>query len=209
MPFKLEMFSDFVCPFCYIGFETARRLKPEFGFKLDWRGFQIHPDWPAEGIPAERVYGHLNGDQRRAAWERIDVLARDIGLEMRPPSVLTNSRIALEAVEFARDTGIDDERLEEALYRAYFVDGKNIGDPKIVEDAAVGCGIDRAALTEALKSGKYSLRLRDNAHDAQQRDVTGVPTFFIGEFPLVGAQSIDVMRAVLTRAVERFSLSAE
>jgi predicted DsbA family dithiol-disulfide isomerase len=44
MTLSLEMFSDFICPFCYIGFETIRRLKPEFGIAIEWKGFQIHPE---------------------------------------------------------------------------------------------------------------------------------------------------------------------
>ena len=52
MAIKIEMFSDFICPFCYIGFETVRKLKPEFDLEIAWRGFQIHPEWPAEGMPA-------------------------------------------------------------------------------------------------------------------------------------------------------------
>ena len=55
MALKIVMFSDYICPFCYVGFETIRRLKSEFDFQLEWRGFQIHPDWPAEGIPADKL----------------------------------------------------------------------------------------------------------------------------------------------------------
>jgi predicted DsbA family dithiol-disulfide isomerase len=55
MALKIQMFSDFICPFCYIGFEVMKGLQPEFGFELEWRGYQIHPEWPAEGIPADRV----------------------------------------------------------------------------------------------------------------------------------------------------------
>jgi predicted DsbA family dithiol-disulfide isomerase len=55
MALKITMFSDFVCPFCYIGFEVIRKLKPEFHIDLEWRGYQIHPEWPPEGIPAEQV----------------------------------------------------------------------------------------------------------------------------------------------------------
>jgi len=57
MALKIVMFSDYICPFCYVGFETIRKLKPEFDFQLEWRGFQIHPDWPAEGIPAAKLRG--------------------------------------------------------------------------------------------------------------------------------------------------------
>ena len=57
MALKVTLFSDFICPFCYIGFQTIRKMKREFDLDVDWRGFQIHPDWPATGIPAEKVYG--------------------------------------------------------------------------------------------------------------------------------------------------------
>jgi predicted DsbA family dithiol-disulfide isomerase len=203
MPLKLAMFSDYVCPFCYIGFETARKLKPEFDLQLEWRGFQIHPEWPAEGISADRVYS-ANADARRAAWGRIEALADSIALAIKPPSVLTNSRLALEATEFARETNAD-EALEERLYRAYFMEGANIGDASVVEELAEEVGLDRAALKEALASNKYSLKLKNTALIAHQRGVAGVPTFFIGDFPLVGAQSEDVMRQLLTRAAERLS----
>ena len=64
MSTKVVVFSDFICPFCYIGMHTLRRLQPEFGFEVDWRGFQIHPEWPAQGVPAEQ---YLPSDGRAAA----------------------------------------------------------------------------------------------------------------------------------------------
>src|SRR5260370_12577438 len=91
MALKIVMFSDYICPFCYIGFETVRRLKPEFNFELEWRGFQIHPDWPAEGIPADKARGLSDPDSRRPLWERISAIAEAVGLSMRPPPLLTTS----------------------------------------------------------------------------------------------------------------------
>jgi predicted DsbA family dithiol-disulfide isomerase len=206
MALRLTMFSDYVCPFCYIGFETVRRLKPEFDLRIEWRGFQIHPDWPAEGMPAERFYGSMDQQSRRAAWGRIEALANDIGLTMKPPSVLTNSRLALEATEFARESG-HDESFEELVYRAYFFEGKNIADQKLLLELGEQSGLDRKALAEALDSGRYSLKLKNTALAANSRGVSGVPTFFIGEFPLVGAQSEDVMRQLLKRATERMAVA--
>src|SRR5271157_4797064 len=176
MALKVVMFSDFVCPFCYIGFEIVRGLKAEFGFDLEWRGFQIHPDWPAEGIPAERMRELGNADARRAAWERIKALADTIRLPMKPPAILTNSRLALEAAEFARDVGKGEE-FEERVYRAYFQEGANIGDAEVIGGLAAEVGIDRAKLAETLSSGKYSLKLKNNSLIANQRGVSGVPTF--------------------------------
>ncbi len=203
MALKIVMFSDYICPFCYVGFETMRRLKPEFNFQLEWRGFQIHPDWPAEGIAADHARETSDPDSRRALWERISAMADAVGFSMRPPAVLTNSRAALAATEFARESGRD-EALEERIYRAYFGEGLNIGDPAIVARLGSEAGLDSAEVADAIKSPKYELRLKNNALAANQRGVNGVPTFFIGEYPLVGAQSPDAMRSILKRAAQRF-----
>ena len=206
MALKIVMFSDYICPFCYIGFETVRRLRPEFNFELEWRGFQIHPDWPAEGLAAEQARVGGDSDSRRALWERISAMAEAVGFSMRPPAVLTNSRAALAATEFARESGRD-EALEERIYRAYFSEGLNIGDPAVVTRLATEAGLDSGEVADAIKSPKYELRLKNNAVAANQRGVNGVPTFFIGEYPLVGAQSPDAMRSILKRATERFDNS--
>ncbi|MGC2494062.1 DsbA family oxidoreductase [Candidatus Binatus sp.] len=204
MALKVVMFSDYICPFCYVGFETMRRLKPEFDFQLEWRGFQIHPDWPAEGIPADKLREAGDAAARKATWERITAMADAVGFSMKPPAILTNSRAALAATEFARESGRD-EALEERIYRAYFNDGENIGDASVVARLAGETGLDASEVADAIKSPKYEMRLKNNSLAANQRGVSGVPTFFIGEYPLVGAQSLDAMRAVLKRATERFA----
>lgn len=204
MALKIVMFSDYICPFCYVGFETIRKLKPEFDIQLEWRGFQIHPDWPSEGIPAERLHAGSDPARRRALWERISAMATAVGFTMKAPAVLTNSRAALAATEFARESGRD-EALEERIYRAYFNEGVNIGDAAQVARLAADAGLDPAEVAEAIESPRYELRLKNNALAAHQRDVSGVPTFFIGDYPLVGAQSLDTMRSLLQRASERFA----
>jgi len=204
MALKIVMFSDYICPFCYVGFETMRRLKPEFDFQIEWRGFQIHPDWPAEGIPADKLRGAGDGATRQALWKRISGMAEAVGFSMKPPTVFTNSRAALAATEFARESGRD-EALEERIYRAYFNDGENIGDAGVVARLAGEAGLEEGEVADAIRSPKYELRLKNNSLAAHQRGVSGVPTFFIGEFPLVGAQSLDAMRAILKRATERFA----
>ncbi len=202
MPLKVQMFSDFICPFCYIGLEVARKLKSELDFELQWRGFQIHPEWPPEGMPAERFYQAFGPERRRAVWERIQALADEIGLTMRPPAIMSNSQLALEAAEFAVEAGFG-EAFEERIYRAYFQEGANIGKPDVLSALGGEVGLEGRSLGEALNSGKYRLRLKDNSLAANQRGVSGVPTFFVGEFPMVGAQSEEVMRRVLKRAIEK------
>jgi predicted DsbA family dithiol-disulfide isomerase len=208
MALKVTLFSDFICPFCYIGFHTLRKMKREFELEVDWRGFEIHPDWPATGIPAEKIYGKMDPDSRKSAWERISTMATDIGLTMRPSSTLTNSHNALAATEYAiaSDKG---EQFEERVYRAYFEDGSNIGDVEVLKTLGAEVGLDPALIIAAIESPKVQLRLKNNTMVAHQHGVSGVPTFFIGNYPLVGAQSEDTMRKILTRASEMMSAAAK
>lgn len=207
MGLKITMFSDFVCPFCYIGFEVMRKLKPEFNIELEWRGYQIHPEWPAEGISVEKVRSQTDLDARHAAWQRIKAMAEAEGLEIKAPSVFTSSRAALAACEFAREKGSAEE-LEGRIYRAYFVEGANIGDAALIARLSAECGFDENEVAEAIRSPRYDMKLKNNTLAAHQRGVSGVPTFFIGEYPLVGAQGSDVMRQILQRATERVIATA-
>ena len=204
MALKITLFSDFICPFCYIGFETLRKMKREFELEVDWRGFQIHPDWPATGIPAEKVYGAQGSDARKAAWQRISSMAAEAGITMRPPSVLTNSHHALAACEYAVASGKGEE-FEERVFRAYFHDGSNIGDVEVLKKLGTDVGLDAAQILAAIESPEVQLKLKNNSLVAHQHGVSGVPTFFIGNYPLVGAESEDAMRKILTRATEIMS----
>ena len=208
MAIPIEMFSDFICPFCYIGFATIRKLKPEFDLEIRWRGFQIHPEWPAEGMPASEFRREMSPETRRAIWTRIQAMAEANGLTMKPPEILTNSRLALEAAEYADEIGRG-EAFEERVYRAYFSEGMNIGQPGVIADLATDVGIDRNDLNGALESKRYTMRLKNNAMVAHNRNVDGVPTFFIGEYPLVGAQSEDTMRQILGRYIHKLAASAK
>ena len=134
-------------------------------------------------------------------------MAEAEGLEIKAPTVFTSSRAALAASEFAREKG-GAEELEGRIYRAYFVEGANIGDAKLVTRLAAECGLDENEVAEAIRAPRYELRLKNNALAAVQRGVSGVPTFFIGEYPLVGAQSSQVMRQILQRATERVIATA-
>ncbi|HVA82388.1 MAG TPA: DsbA family oxidoreductase [Candidatus Binataceae bacterium] len=202
MPLKITMFSDFICPFCYIGFEVIRRLKPEFDLEVEWRGFQIHPDWPAEGLPIDKLRTPTDMAARQAAWRRIIALAEAENLPIKAPSVFTNSRAALLGCEYAREKGRAEE-YEARVFRAYFFDGENIGDEKVLARCAGDAGLDAAEFSAALGSPRYDLRLKNNALAANQRQVSGVPTFFIGEFAMVGAQNSDTTRMILKRVRER------
>ncbi len=202
MAFKLEMFSDFICPFCYIGFATVRKLQPEFGFELELRGFQIHPEWPAEGLALSQHPSMMDPKARRLIWTHILELAEGAGLTMKAPEVLANSRLALQAAEFARANGKGDA-FDQRVYKAYFTEGLNIGLQGVLGDLGADIGLDRSELDRALESHRYATQLERDAQEAHRRGVNGVPAFFLGEYSFSGAQSEPMMREVMRRYVAR------
>ena len=138
---KISVFSDYICPFCYIGTETLRKIRPEVpSFTLEWKGFQIHPEYPAAGIPTDRRIAQYGQERYATIWRNILSLAEGIGLKMSPPSVLTNSLMALEATEYAKEQG-KEEVFSRSVYQAYFQEGKNIGDIEVILSLAEQAGL--------------------------------------------------------------------
>jgi predicted DsbA family dithiol-disulfide isomerase len=198
MSFKLKVFADFICPFCYIGSATVRKLQPEFGFAIESHGFQIHPEWPPEGLELTRHPRMMDPKVRELMWSHIRKLAETVNLAMNPPAVLANSRLTLQAAKFARDEGCG-EKFDQRIYQAYFTEGQNIGMRGVIVDLAVDVGLDRRETVQALDSGDYADRLEHDTALARQLGVTGVPAFFLGPYTFGGAQSESVMREIFRR----------
>ncbi len=200
---RIAVFSDYVCPFCYIGLETLRKIRPEAPpFTLEWKGFQIHPEYPATGIPIEQRILHYGRERYRALWQSILSLAQNVGLEMKPPPLLTNSLLALEATEYAKDQGRE-EAFSRSVYRAYFQEGQNIGDLEVVLSLAQGVGLDPQEVRLHLQAGTYAARIASFRREAQSLGVSGVPTFIAGPAQIIGAQSPEVFISALKRISER------
>ena len=200
---KITVFSDYICPFCFIGIETLKNVQPEVPpFTLEWKGFQIHPEYPASGVPVEQRAARYGKERYAAIWQNIVRMADGIGLEMRQPSVLTNSLLALEATEYAKDEGKASE-FSLAVYRAYFQNQQNIGDLEVVLSLAQQVGLDPVFVREHLQAGTYSERLKAVHQEALALDVSGVPTFIVGPAQIVGAQSPDVFISMLKRVAAR------
>jgi predicted DsbA family dithiol-disulfide isomerase len=200
---QITVFSDYICPFCYIGIETLRKVQSEVPpFSLEWKGFQIHPEYPATGIPIEQRIAQYGQGRYAAIWRNILSLAEGIGLEMKPPSVLTNSLMALEVTEYARDQG-KEQVFSDAVYQAYFQGGQNIGDIGVILALAEQTGLDPAEVQHHLEAGTYAARVQASHDEARAFGVSGVPTFIVGPAQIVGAQSSEVFISMLKRVVER------
>ena len=200
---KVTVFSDYICPFCYIGIETLHRVQPEVpDFTLEWQGFQIHPEYPATGIPMAQRADQVGKERYAALWQKIETLAQEIDLAMQPPPLLTNSLLALEATEYAKDQG-KREVFSAIIYQAYFQDEQNIGDIDVLLSLAERAELDTSALQTHLQERTYAPRLQAAQEEARTKGISGVPTFVIGPAQIVGAQSQEVLASMLTRAAER------
>ncbi len=120
-----------------------------------------------------------------------------LGITFADRPFLSNSRSALMAAEFARETG-KFQTFHESLFTAYFSHGLDIGSPEVLRQLGQEAGLDVEAMEEAIRSGRYLPRLQEAQQEASRAGVTGVPTFVIGnKKTIVGAQPLDVFRKTI------------
>jgi predicted DsbA family dithiol-disulfide isomerase len=145
----------------------------------------------------------LPWDPERIAQSRANFegMAREAGLPFGVRTRMANSRLALEAAEWARDQGPTvGDLFHRAVFRAYFVDGLNIGDVEVLADLAAKCGLDPDDLRRALAEGLYREAVQAQLDEARELGVTAVPTFVAGGYAVVGAHPVEMLRRLM-RAV--------
>jgi predicted DsbA family dithiol-disulfide isomerase len=205
-PFRIVAYSDYVCPWCYIGHRRIQQLQREFEVEVEWRPFELHPETPKTGA---RLEGRLGSAARiRAYTENILTIAGESSIEMRMPAVVSNSRMALEAAEFARAHG-GFEAIHEALFAAYFERGADIGDADVLCEIAREAGIDDQGLRQALTDETYAKLVDDSTEAAREQEILSTPTFiFPGGFRLIGGQEYAVFASVTRRLMDRIASGA-
>jgi len=198
MPKEVTVFSDYNCPFCFIGSRRIEKLAEEFGMEIEWKGVEIHPEIPLKGIEVNAT----TNTKLKHIVQNVKELAGEDGIEMRPKGIIANSRLALEASEFAKEEGKFHE-FHEAVFKAYFEEGKNIGEIEVLLDIGKGVGLPIDKLEECLRKRTMRRRIDENNREAQEKSILGVPTFFFGKLPVFGVQPIEVYRKIIERAIER------
>lgn len=166
---------------------------------MDWRGFELHPEIPIGGIPADRLFGP-GGRERAAAYMRR--FAASFGIEgMRQPGHIPNTRAALAVAEHARDRGRLDP-FRAAAMDAYWRDGRDLEDAAVLRELAEQVGLDPAAAVDAASDRRYLDRIAETREEASALGVTGIPTFLIGDRRIVGCQPYDVLARAVVAAGE-------
>jgi predicted DsbA family dithiol-disulfide isomerase len=187
---RIDIWSDVVCPWCAIGMARFERALDQFDGEVSIRlhPFQLDPEAPIPGVPARERYAKKFGDEAPAILERVTAAANDEGLRFDFDRALTaNTFDAHRAMAFARASGKDRE-LEQALFVAYFTDGRDVSDRGTLIEIASVLGLDGNALAAHLAGNAGVDELRRELEDSFERGITAVPTFvFEEEFAVPGA----------------------
>jgi predicted DsbA family dithiol-disulfide isomerase len=206
---KVEIWSDVVCPWCYIGkrrFETAlAAFDHRDEVEVEFRSFELDPRAPRErtGDPAvhlARKYG-MSEERARASQSHLTDVAAEDGLEIdfalaRPGNTFDAHRL----LHLAATRGCQPE-LKERLLRAYFTEGRAIGDPGALASVAVEVGLDADEVAEVLDGDRYADDVRADESAAEELGIGGVPFFLVDRrFAVSGAQQADVFARALERA---------
>jgi predicted DsbA family dithiol-disulfide isomerase len=192
---KLDIISDPVCPWCMIGkarLDRALEARADHPFEIEWHPFQLNPEMPEGGMERPAYLEAKFGGKARAAeiYARIDEAARDSGIEIdwaaipRIPNTLDAHRLIHWAGLEERQSSVVD-----ALFRAYWQEGRDIGDRDTLADIADAAGMDAATVRRLLAGDADLEDVRSRDAHARERGVTGVPTFVVANQHVVpGAQ---------------------
>ena len=157
-----------------------------------WIPFPLHPETPKEGIAMKDLYRNRDPEQAKAVGNHIRAQAEELGLDYGRRTRLDNSRLAQELGAWA-DTQQNGEAFHNAMYRAYFVDDRNIGEIDTLIDIASAAGLDANAAREVLEHRTFSDQVSRDWERAWNSGITGVPTFFSRDLFVFGCQPYEVL----------------
>lgn len=204
---RLEVFSDYTCPWCYVGWARLQTALGEIpagvAVTVEWRPFEIHPDVPLQGMPVEDLPYPTD------VWARMQEALRESaaaeGLDVGKRPKVSNTHRALLAGQYAQTEEPDRfPAFHERLFRGYFAEGRDLGDPDVIDTLAADAALDPSGLRDALESGRYEADLERTTQDARGMGITGTPTFvFDRAFAASGAQPSDVLVRAVSAALDR------
>jgi len=189
----IPIYYDYASSLCYVAKQVMEQLDGQLEIELLWKGVQIsrrHQGWKN---------GEMIGDEAKGKIFRI---ARETGVTLRVPERWVDSALALEGAEFARERGKFVE-YHEAVFKAVFADGRDIGDLSILLGIAESVSLSTSELKHALEAGTFTARVKETEVEAARFEVVGYPTFMLGTFPLIGIQPAETMRLLIQRYIDK------
>jgi predicted DsbA family dithiol-disulfide isomerase len=207
---EVEIWSDVMCPFCYIGkrrFEKALKKLPEADqVNVTWKSFQLNPDMKTQ--PEKNIIEYLaevkgwSVEQSKEMHANVTGMAKEEGLDYRfDKAVVANSFDAHRLLQMAKAHGKGNEA-EELLFKYYFTEGKNIADHTFLAELGAELGLQKSDVEDMLSSNKYSEEVNHDIYESQQLGVRGVPFFVLNrKYGISGAQPTESFVGALEQSL--------
>ena len=206
---KIEIWSDVMCPFCYIGkrnFETALSdFADKNKIEVEWKSYQLDPSMPEVATESQEDYlikrKGMNREQVQGMLENVTRMAEQAGLEYHlDESIMANSKRAHQLIQFAKTKNLGSE-MEEQLFKAFFTDGKNIADTEVLTQLGKEIGLDEDELQTAFTDEQYQYQMAQDIQEARNIGVQGVPFFvFDRKYGISGAQPPQAFAETLNKS---------
>lgn len=205
---RIDIISDTICPWCYVGkrhLETALAARPDVVAELYWHPFELHPDMPVEGMDSRDFYETKFGSQERMeeVLSNVEGAGRAAGIHFaydridRVPNTVRSHALIRWASRFGEQTAA-----AEALFHAYFIEGRDIGDVQVLTDVAEDLGLPADEAVTWITGEESLTAVRRVAMQIKQMGIDGVPCYVIAEkYAVVGAQPPEAFVAILDKAM--------
>jgi predicted DsbA family dithiol-disulfide isomerase len=195
---KIDIVSDVVCPWCVIGFKN---------FEINWKPYELHPEIPKNGydkkLYMQQKFGDASG--RASPYNQIKEIGKSLGFEFnfskteRIPNTFSAHRLLWKSKEFNLQT-----ELSEALFEAYFTDGKDIGSDEVLAGIAQEVGMDKLEVLKFLSSKEGGQETADEEMEFIEKSIGAVPTYFINEkYIIQGGQEPETFVSFLNKILSK------
>ncbi len=187
----LEVFTDYVCPWCYLGDNRLKKIKIAYDINVKLVHFPLHPETPPEGRTLEELF-NCGPEEIDSKNIHMQSLMKNEGLPYSFRTHTYNSRLAQEIGTWAESQD-GSERIHDEFFKAYFVESRNLADANVILDVVIRTGLDVEEARAALEERRFKAAVDEDWLISHRYGVTGVPTFIIAGKRLVGAQPFEAL----------------
>ena len=197
----LEVFTDFVCPWCYLGEKQLREATADTDVTLRYVYFPLHPETPSEGMTMEQLFSGRGMDVA-ATQQQLGTMMRREGLDYGPRTHTFNSSRAQQLAKYIAvldtEAGTESEgQFRTEVFLAYFARGENIAKPEVLQGICNRIGIVDIDIEKALSDPAAGQKVNDDWAYCRKMNVTGVPAFLFGEQWVHGCQGVTALESLI------------
>ena len=216
---NIDIFSDVVCPWCYIGkrnLEKALKIiknnRDDLNISVNWRAFQLNPTLPMGGVSRQEYTSSKFGgrENAKAIYDRVRIAAEQVGLTLQFDDIIVqpNSTKMHELIYASKETALTDDLIE-ALFKAFFIDGKDLSKKENIGQIARDVGMSDEVIHAAIESDDYADQVSEDLEESQRIGIHGVPFYVLNnEIGLSGAQPPEIISKTILDTLTTTSSSA-